>query len=236
MKSKILFTLAASTMLIFGGCSNKPVENAPAPNKEDEVAKASSELKYLKSENDKVVDIGKPVQYVQVKEVNSNSLKERPIGGISVQKSLLYKNDNLLYLFFDAENPTPKTEMIVTYEKFDKDYLLDYDLTNTTSSKVELDTKVAGEYLGENDKLIINKNRLIKNVSLKKVGDKVEVEVNGKTKLVNMGKSKEIKFTNGKVNSTLIVSNYNIPKGKIVYQKPTEDMEKGLEQIKENKS
>lgn len=236
MKSKILFTLAASTMLIFGGCSNKPVENAPAPNKEDEVAKASSELKYLKNENDKVVDIGKPVQYVQVKEVNSNSIKERPIGGISVQKSLLYENDNLLYLFFDAENPTPKTEMIVTYEKFDKDYLLDYDLTNTTGSKVQLDTKVAGNYLGENDKLIINKNRLIKSVILKKVGDKVKVEVNDKTKIVDMGKSEEIKFTNGEVESTLIVSNYSIPKGKIVYQEPTEDMKNGLEQIKENKS
>lgn len=185
-----------------------------------------------KNEDDKTIKLDKEIQYVQVKEINSDSLKSRPIGGISSQQSIYYEDDNLLYLFYDAEVPTKDTNMVVTYEKFDKDYLLDYDLINAKENKISLDTKVNGELIKNKRKLILDENRLIKEMTIKNYGEEIKIVINGKEKTVKSGETKEFNFTNKEVESRLVVSNHKLKDGNIVYQEPNEEMKKELQKLK----
>lgn len=222
-------------ILLLTGCQN--TENISKTDKvENQTSLSKSEVeenmqfKYRKNDTDRKVKLDNEIQYIEIKEINNKALVEKPSSGISNQQSIYYDSDNLLYLFYDAEVPSNETKMIVTHEKFNNDYLLDYKLINSKENEIDLNSKIENE-------LVKNNNRLVKDVSVKNLKNKIEVIVNGKKEFVNSGETKKIEASSGNVKSTLIISNHKIDSGNIVYQEPSESMkiQKELEKTPEYK-
>lgn len=244
VKNKAVILMTTALLTLTAGCSsqeekpndkNPVVSNGKYTNNSfiEESPNEDLELSYLKSKSDTKVNLGKDIQYLQIKEVNNDVLTDTPKGE-TYNQSVFYDSEKLLYLLFDAEKPTEKTEFITTYEKFNGEYLLDYDLLNTQNSKVSLDAKLDGDFASNNEKVLKPQNRLIDNLSIEKVKDSFKVSANKKQITVGSGETKTIKFSNGNVKTQLVISNNKIKQNKLISQNISKEMKEQINSIKEN--
>lgn len=149
-------------------------------------------------------DFDKDLHFIHISEVNNNALNERPLGGIESQDVYYDKNENVLYFFYDSKLPTSKTEMIVVQDKFNHDYLLEYDLHLIEGNSASLTFNfIDNEYVNNDNRLFLDKM-----LDLKVTDDKLSVSIDGNEYEVNNGESLEVPIENGDVKSKLVIANY----------------------------
>lgn len=216
MKRFIILTTILISML--AACSNTsdPIPEkkneaevqAKQENKDEKVKKGEkAEIVEPKVERENKFSFNKDIQVVHVRELNTNALKERPLGGIAVQNSLYV--DDMLYFFYDVEElPTQKTEMIVIQDNFNHDYLLGHELIQTTLYNATLSFPAReNEYVNDNNRLFLN-NKL--KIEKQHNNDSIIVTFKGTSYEVKANDVLEIPLKKGETESTLIISNHGM--------------------------
>lgn len=159
-------------------------------------------------DNDEKLDFNKSIHYVHVGEINTDALHEKPSGGISSQDTHYYKEDNLLYFFYDAILPTEETEMVVVEDQFNHDYMLDYKLHQSDNDKIKLDFgTIDNEHVNNDNRLFLESKVNVSKVSGSEV---VIVTVDGEIHEVEKDESKEIVLERGEIKSSIEITNYGL--------------------------
>lgn len=195
-------------------CFPKDIDNSTSESETEDKSPAAlesedetnvEEYNALKDpEINKKFDFDKDLHFIHISEVNNNALNERPLGGIESQDVYYDKNENVLYFFYDSKLPTSKTEMIVVQDKFNHDYLLEYDLHLIEGNSASLTFNfIDNEYVNNDNRLFLDKM-----LDLKVTDDKLSISIDGNEYEVNNGESLEIPIENGDVKSKLVIANY----------------------------
>lgn len=190
--------LAFSAILTIAACSPKGVE----PKVETEDIKI---LEENREDLDHKLDFNKDILFVQIKEVNEGALHERPMGGISSRDAYV-KGGEELYMFYDAELPTEKTNMIVMEESIGPlDYLLAYKLRQTDENTLSWENKlIDNEYVNNDNRLFLDDE-----ISVSELKDgEVSVAVGDKQLNIKPGSEDSIKVKGKNVKSEFIVINH----------------------------
>lgn len=187
------------------GNESKNVENENLNEISEEVSEEYERGYYR--ENDQKLDFNKEIQFVHVKEVNNHALHERPFGGIASQDILYYRDEDVLYFFYDAKLPTEDIELIISKEQFNHDYLLNQELHQSESNSETLTLEsIDNEFVNNDNRLFLNDD-----VKISKIADEgILVELNNSSYEVKKNDTLEIPLEKGDIKSTIIIENFGL--------------------------
>lgn len=191
--------LISSAMLAIVACSPK----VPEPKMETEKIEVA-ENEDIRADLQHKLTFDKDILFVQVKEVNNEALHERPMGGISSQDAYV-KDGKELYMFYDAELPNKKTNMIVMKESRNHDYLLSYELLQSNEDVVDWEfEEIDNEYVNNDNRLFLGNKVIISELE----DGIVNVTLGDQSVNVNPNGEDSIVLNDGDVNSEILIVNY----------------------------